>query len=143
MAATQSNVQVGAVVVLAYATLEDKEGYLAELINDNGTAKVQLPSAVTDLAIYLILEGAAAGQRASVQPLESGRNVRVKLKGTCNPGDKLCLADVATPADAGKVRTIPSANGTYYGFMVAEEVGVDGQLVKARYYGREAIVVGG
>ena len=54
------------------------------------------------------------------------------LKGTCNPGDVLVLADVATAADKGKVRTLPTAAGTYRGLGIAEQVGVDGQLVLVR-----------
>ena len=44
----------------------------------------------------------------------------------------LVLADTATPADKGKVRALPSAAGTYRGLALAEEAGVDGQLVLAR-----------
>ena len=65
-------------------------------------------------------------------PLNAAQNVRVLLKGTCNPGDTLVLADVGTAADKGKVRTLPGSAGTYRGLLIAEEAGVDGQLVLAR-----------
>jgi len=58
--------------------------------------------------------------------------VRVALKGTCNPGDVLVLADVATAADKGKVRALPAVAGTYRGLGIAEQAGVDGQLVLVR-----------
>ena len=44
----------------------------------------------------------------------------------------LVLADVGTAADKGKVRALPTAGGTYRGLAIAEEAGVDGQLVLAR-----------
>ena len=56
----------------------------------------------------------------------------ITLKGTCNPGDVLVLADVATAADKGKVRTLPAAAGTYRVLGIAEQAGVDGQSVLAR-----------
>ena len=68
----------------------------------------------------------------AVRPIEAGRNGRLRLKGTCNPGDALVLADVATAADKGKVRALPTAAGTYRGLALAEEAGVEGQLVLAR-----------
>jgi hypothetical protein len=58
--------------------------------------------------------------------------VRAVLKGTCNPGDVLVLADTGTTADKGKVRTLPASAGTYRGLTIAEEKGVDGQLVLCR-----------
>ena len=39
---------------------------------------------------------------------------------------------VATLADKGKVRVLPVAPGTYRGLGIAEQVGVDGQLVLVR-----------
>ena len=51
---------------------------------------------------------------------------------SCNPGDQLVLADVATPADKGKVRVLPATAGTYRVLGIAEQVGVDGQLVLFR-----------
>ena len=44
----------------------------------------------------------------------------------------MVLADVATAADKGKVRVLPAAAGTYRGLGIAEQVGVDGQLVLVR-----------
>ena len=37
----------------------------------------------------------------------------MKLKGTCNPGDTLVLAAIAG-SDAGMVRLLPTAAGTYW-----------------------------
>ncbi|MDD4175075.1 MAG: hypothetical protein PHN34_12620, partial [Kiritimatiellae bacterium] len=54
------------------------------------------------------------------------------LKGTCNPGDVIVLADTGTAADKGKVRALPAAAGTYRGLGIAEEKGVDGQSVLFR-----------
>lgn len=128
----QSDTRVGPFRVLAGATLTDMEGRLVKLTHDTGVPEVKLPASNDDLALYLVLDGSADTELVDVQPLEAGRNVRVTLKGTCNPGDVLVLADVATPADAGKVRVLPSAAGTYRGLAIAEEKGVDGQTVLCR-----------
>jgi hypothetical protein len=76
-----------------------------------------------------------------VRPIEAGRNIRVRLEGTCNPGDLLVLADVETAADKGKVRVLPEDAGTYRGLAIAEEAGVDEQLVLCRPAMVGAIVV--
>jgi hypothetical protein len=47
-------------------------------------------------------------------------------------GDFRVLADVATAADKGKVRALPVAAGTYRGLAIAQEAGVDGQMVLSR-----------
>ena len=129
---SQSNTRVGDLPVAAGEDLSGMEGRLVKLSHDGGKAEVVLPAANGDYAFYVLLEGAADGATVSVRPVEAGRNVRLRLKGTCNPGDVLVLADVATPADKGKVRTLPSSAGTYRGLAVAEEAGVEGQLVLAR-----------
>lgn len=129
---SQSDTQVGDIVVLAGENLTGKEGLLTVLTHDTGVAEVKLPEANGDYALYLLLDGAGDGEHVSVRALEMGRNVRLTLKGTCNPGDVLVLADVATAADKGKVRTLPAAAGTYRGIAIAEEKGVDGQYVLTR-----------
>jgi hypothetical protein len=93
--------------------------------------EVKLPAAITDIAPYVVTEGSLDAALSTVAPLVAERNVRLKLKGTCNPGDQLVLAAIAG-ADAGMVRLIPVAAGTYRVIAIAEEAGVDGQLVLAR-----------
>lgn len=129
---TQSNTRQGDIPVAAGEDLTGKEDRLVELVNSSGSPVVQLPTANADYALYLLIEGAASGETASVRPLSIDRNIRVLLKSTCNPGDTLVLADVGTAADKGKVRALPAAAGTYRGLLIAEEAGVDGQLVLAR-----------
>ena len=129
---SQTNIRTGDIPVTAGEDLTGKEDRLVKLASDGGATVAVLPAANSDLALYLVLEGAAADKTASLRPLHAERNVRVPLKGTCNPGDVLVLADVATPADKGKVRALPAVAGTYRGLLVAEEAGVDGQSVLAR-----------
>ena len=128
----QSKTRSGDIPVTAGEDLTGKENRLAKLANDSGALVAQLPAANSDLALFLVIEGAAEGKTASLRPLNPERNVRVTLKDTCNPGDTLVLADVATPADIGKVRALPAAAGTYRGLLIAEEAGIDGQAVLAR-----------
>jgi hypothetical protein len=107
-------------------------GRLVKLSHATGVPEVLLPAANSDYALYVVIEGGADAALVSVRPLEAGRTVRVPLKGTCNPGDVMVLADVATAADKGKVRALPATAGTYRGLGIAEQVGVDGQLVLIR-----------
>jgi hypothetical protein len=132
MEMSQSDTQVGDIVMLAGEDLTDKEGLLVVLTHDAGVPEVKLPATNGDYALYLLTDGAADGAHVSVRVMEPGRNVRLTLKGTCNPGDVLVLADVGTAADKGKVRALPAAAGTYRGLAIAEEKGVDGQYVRAR-----------
>ena len=129
---SQSDVRVGSFRVLAGEDLTGKEGFLVKLTHDTGVPEVKLPAAVTDYALYLVINDGADAEPVDVTPLEAGVNVRVPLKGTCNPGDVLVLADTGTAADQGKVRALPVAAGTYRGLAVAEEKGVDGQRVLCR-----------
>jgi hypothetical protein len=129
---SQSNTRVGDFRVLAGETLTGMEGRLVKMGYDSGVPEVTLPTTNSDLAVYVLMEGAADAALVSVRPLQADRNVRVVLKGTCNPGDVMVLADVATAADKGKVRALPTAAGTYRGIGIAEQVGVDGQLVLVR-----------
>ena len=137
----QTDTKGGLIRVLAGADLTGKRAYLVKMTHDTGVPEVALPAAVTDLALYLVDDENADGKLASVEPLTGDRNVRVKLKGTCNPGDVLVLSDPSTAADAGKVRALPSVAGTYRGIAVAEEKGVDGQLVLCRPYAVGNVVV--
>lgn len=127
----QSNVQEGDIVLLANEDLQGKEDYLVKIVNDSGTAKFALPDAITDYALFLVTDGGDEDELTYARPLEPGRNVRLKMEGTCNPGDVLVLAAIAG-SDAGMVRALPSSAGTYRGLAIAEEIAVDGQLVKAR-----------
>jgi len=129
---SQSNTRVGDIRVLAGESLVGMEGRLAKLTHDTGVPEVMLPTLNSDYALYVVLEGGVDAALVSVRPIEIGRTVRVTLKGTCNPGDVLVLADVTTAADKGKVRVLPTTAGTYRGLGIAEQVGVDGQLALIR-----------
>ena len=129
---SQSNTRVGDFRVLAGELLTAMEGRLVKLTHDTGVPEVKLPEANCDYALYVLLEGGADAALVSVRPIEAGRTIRATLKGTCNPGDVLVLADIGTAADKGKVRVLPTTPGTYRGLAIAEEAGVDGQLVLAR-----------
>ncbi len=132
MNADQSNTRIGAFPVLAGEDLTGMRSRLGVLTHDAGVPEVKLPAANTADALYLIDDEAVDGQRTSVEFLNPMRNYRVPLKGACNPGDRLVLADVGTAADKGKVRALPAAAGTYRVIAIAEEKGVDGQLVLLR-----------
>ena len=128
----QTDTREGTFRVLAGEDLTDRKGYLVALTHDAGVPEVKLPASNDEYAFYLVDDDGADAALVDVEPVCGPRNVRVKLKGTCNPGDVLVLADTGTAADKGKVRALPAAAGTYRGLAIAEEKGVDGQLVLCR-----------
>lgn len=128
---TQSNTKEGPFRVLAGVDLTGKEGFAVKLTHDTGVAEVLLPTDLADETDYLVLEGAADGEYVTVVALDRSQSFRVKLNGTCNPGDKLGLTNVNS-ANAGKVGTLPVGADDYWMFLRAEEVGVDEQLVLCR-----------
>ena len=108
---SQSDTRAGDIPVLAGEDLTGKNGRLVVLTHDGGVPEVKLPTANADLAFYLLVDDNADAELVAVRPFEAGRNVRAVLKGTCNPGDVIVLADTGTAADKGKVRALPTAAG--------------------------------
>jgi len=138
---SQTNTKSGDIAFTAGEDLTEKNGHLVKLTHDTGVPELKLPAAITDLAIFAVVDGSADTKKTTVRPLSGERNIRVKLKGTANPGDLLVLADPATPADAGKVRILPAVDGTYHVLGIAEEAGTDGQLLAMRPYAFGDLVV--
>lgn len=128
---SQSNTQAGQIVLNSSEDLQDKEGYLVKIIDTSNVAEFALPDAETDLALFIITDGGDEDEYTAALPLSPDRNVRLKLSGTCVPGDVLVLATPNGTID-GMVKALPADSGTYRGIAIAEEVGADGQLVKAR-----------
>lgn len=139
----QTNVRKGRFLVVASEDLTGMEDRLVVLSHTGGVRRVALPTGNSDRALYLLLEGGASGAEVLVAPLDSESNVRIVAKGAGNPGDSLCLADVATAADKGKVRALPAAAATYRVFAVCEEAFADGGLALARPNGPDSVVVSG
>ena len=128
---SQRNTQAGQIVLNSSEDLQDKEGYLVKIINTSNVPEWALPDAETDLALFVVTDGDKKNKNSAALPLSPDRNVRLKLSGTCVPGDVLVLATPNGTID-GMVKTLPTVGGTYRGIAIAEEVGADGQLVKAR-----------
>jgi hypothetical protein len=130
---SQSNTHEGDLLITANENLSTYADVLVAPYNSSGQLVVTRPAANNDAAIYVLLYGAPQGSHATVRPLNPNRTVRIVAKGTGNPGDLLVLADgVTVPADAGKVRKVPSTSGTYRVVGIAEEAFADGQLVRTR-----------
>lgn len=128
---TQTNIQNGQIVLMANEDLADKQGHLVKIVNNGGMPEAALPDSIDDLALYVLVDGDAAGGWVAVQPLSPDKNIRVVVKDACSPGQPLSLA-IPDGTDDGKVRVIPSDPGSYRGLLIAEEAGIDGQLIKAR-----------
>lgn len=128
---SQTNTKTGQIVLNSSEDLQGKEGHLAKIIDTSNVPEFALPDAASDLALFVITDGGDEDENTSALPLSPDRNARVKLSGTCVPGDVLVLATPNGTVD-GMVKKLPSVAGTYRGIAIAEEVGVDGQLLKAR-----------
>ena len=128
---SQSNTQTGQIVLPANEELTGKEGLLVKIVNNTNSPRFALPDAVTDLALFVLTDGDEAGKSVAALPLSPDRNVRIRISGTCVPGEVLVLAAINGTLD-GMVKKLPTAGGTYRGIAIAEEVGVDLQLIKAR-----------
>jgi hypothetical protein len=135
LSGNQSDTQRGEINLPAAVNLTGLEGYLVKISNNNGLPNFALPTATDDFAVYVLLSGDVQGNIVAAESPDLDDNCRVMLNGTCNPGDQLCLADPATPANAGMLRTIPVASGTYRTLFIAEEAGANGQFVKCRRVG--------
>lgn len=127
---SQSNTQRGKITRKAGEDLTGLEGRLVLIASDGD---VELPGAITDHVPYVLVRGAASGEPVDIEPLEPGKNARVRLNGTCNPGVPLCL-DAINGTNDGKLRTIPATTGTYRIVAISEETGADEQLVLVRPY---------
>lgn len=134
---SQQNLLVGILAVIATASLIGKEGQLVELTRiasgaNTGKLGADVPDAITDTNLYLLVEGAAAGEKVRVAPLIEGESYKIRCNGTGTATAVLCLAAVGTAADKGKLRTVPGAAGTYRQLFTAEEDFVDEQLTQVR-----------
>jgi len=123
----QTNTRQGEITLLASVSLAGKENYLLKIVNDGGVAKFALPTAITDIAPYICASGAAAGSEVQGEAPSTGENCRVRLTGTCVPGDRLCLS-----ATYGTLYAPATSAGSLLVEYIAEEAGVDGQDVLCR-----------
>lgn len=121
--------EVGPFDILAGADLTGKRSRLVVLTHDAGVPETKLPAAITDDAFYQLQEEGVDTARVSIERFGNHRDFRVPLKDAVNPGDRLVLAAIAGD-DAGKLRKLPAAAGTYRVLALAREAGVADQHVK-------------
>lgn len=119
----------GPFAILAGEDLTGKRSRLVVLTHDAGVPETKLPAAITNDAFYQLQEEGVDAALVSIERFGSHREFRVPLKDAVNPGDRLVLAAIAG-ADAGLLRKLPAAAGTYRVLALAREVGVAGQNVK-------------
>jgi hypothetical protein len=134
MQVSQTNTHPDKRVLNSAVALTDLEGRLVKLADGGSITEVDLPAAVTDLALFIVTEGGALDENSEVIPLLSEGNRRVRLNGTVSAGVPVVLCDptASSGANAGKVETLPATAGIYFSPGVAEEDGVDEQLVLIR-----------
>lgn len=138
---SQSNTQVGQIVLPAASDLTGMEGRLVGIIEVYNQARLNLQNNETNQnPLFVVVDGGAEGKSTAALPLSPDRNVRVRLEGACAAGAILVCSSVAGP-HIGKVRELPTSAGTYVAVGIAEEPGIDEQLVKLRPTGLRKIVV--
>lgn len=134
MQVSQTNTQPGKRVFNSAVALTGLEGRLVKLADGGSVTEVDLPGAVTDLALFIVMEGGALDEPSEVISLLTEGNRRARLNGTVSAGVPLVLCDPAASSgvNAGKVETLPTVAGLYFSPGIAEEDGVDEQLVLFR-----------
>ena len=135
---SQSNTQSGPVLFNASEDID--AGLLVKLINTSNVTEAALPDANDDEVPFVAAYAASEDENVTLVPLSPASNVRLRLNGTCVPGDKLVLATPDGTED-GKVIKLPTAAGTYRLVAIAEQVGANEQLVLARPVGQRLITV--
>ena len=128
---SQSNTKRGAITLAAGVNLTGCENLLWKITNNNGVPNFALPTAVTDMALYVGGSGDVAGNESAAERPDAGENCRVLLDGTCNPGDLLSLS----PTNWGRMYKPGAGSGATNYMAVAEEAGVAGQLTLVRMIG--------
>ncbi len=136
---TQSNTKKGDKIFLSAADLTGLEGRLVMLSDATNVPKLAIVTAVSSLALFVLLSGDAAGSDNYAEQPSVGENFRARLNGTCVTGDILVLCDPSASAgvNAGKLEALAAqAEGVYFSPGVAEETGADEQLVLTRAWPR-------
>lgn len=131
---TQTNTKSGLRSINAGEDLTDLEGRLVKLADAGSEPEVLCPTSVTDVTPFVVVREAAHDADCDVQPILGPGNFRVRLNGTVAAGARVVLCDPAASSgvNKGKVETVPATAGIYYSPGIAEEDGVDEQLVLVR-----------
>ena len=134
--ATQSNTHEGAIKRASNSNLVGKENTLVKLVsNAGGPGLFDVPAAVTDLGLYVLLNGGTvgAGDQDEAAPLRSNKNVRILATGNGSAGQVL----IHDPANYGQVKVDPAtASSLVFSPGIAEEDFVAGQYVLVRPFPR-------
>ena len=129
---SQTNVKTGPIVASCGVDLTNSQDHLVEMTHASGVPSMLFSENQSGFAIYLVLEGAAQGENGYFAPLNPNQNIRVPIVGTCDPGDRLIMADPEVGDQAGKATRLVDGAGTYRVVGIAEELAVDGQLLLMR-----------
>jgi hypothetical protein len=115
----QSNTHQGPIRVVAGSNLTGKEGYLVKVTNSAGVLVADVPGAATDIAAYILAEGAVAGAMVTIIPMVAGQQYRIVAGAlTFVPGDRV-VAYGGTAAG----QAMEYAAGAAFIAGIAEEVG--------------------
>src|SRR5882757_8581764 len=126
--ASQSNTRKGDINLPGSVDLTGKENLLWKIVNTAGAANFALPTAVADYAVFVGASGDNIGNNSAAESPTLGENCRILLDGACNAGDVLSLSS----NKFGRIFKPAGGAGVVYYNWVAEEAGVDGQLLLVR-----------
>jgi hypothetical protein len=130
---TQSDTKAGDINLIANVDLTGLEGYVCKIIDVNGVPQAALPTAQSDIALYVVDSGDIAGNNVSIEA-PSNTNFRAVAAGAGAAGSVIILAGAGS---YGKVIADPATGGTLvFSVGISEEAFVVGQLVKIRPFPR-------
>ena len=126
---SQSNTLKGNRAYNSGESLAGMEGRLVKLVDGGSIAELLLPTAVTDICLFVVGDGGGLDEESNVIPLVPGEEVRIRCNGTASTGEIAVLEAIAG-ANIGKVRKLPATAGVYFSpGSFAEDV-VDEKLAK-------------
>lgn len=105
------------------------EGRLVKIVDGGSIPEAKLPEAVSDLALFICVDGGALDNDSELLPLVPGQEYRVRAKGAGSAGSIVTLAAIAG-VDAGKIRALPADAGLHFSPGIALEDFADGDLVR-------------
>lgn len=109
--------------------LTGMEGRLVKIVDGGSIAEALLPTAVTDVCLFVVGDGGALDTDSDLIPLVPGEEIRILCNGAASAGAVAVLEAIAG-ANIGKVRTIPATPGLYFSPGTFAEDAVDEQLAK-------------
>ena len=105
------------------------EGRLVKIVDSGSIAELLLPELLSDICLFVVVDGGAIDTESQVQPLVPGEEIRIRNNGVAAAG-AIAVLEVIAGANIGKIRTLPATPGVYFSPGSYAEDAVDEQLAK-------------